>query len=205
MSYRLTAACLAFLLVCAPTASEAHLVNTRLGDFYGGAIHPLTGFESVLPWLALAILAAFQREQRGRWLLLIFPLGLAAGAGLSVLFPAPGIAAFLNLLSVAGVGLLVAFAAALPAPVFIGLAAVVAMVGGYDNGLAMAPDTNRILFVGGVTAAGYVFVTLASGLIFAFLDGGGGGWRSIALRAGGSWIAAVGVMVLGFELTRAAS
>ena len=38
-----------------PTASQAHLVTTRLGDFYDGALHPMTGFEFALPWLALAV------------------------------------------------------------------------------------------------------------------------------------------------------
>ena len=56
-------------LVAVPLEAQAHLVNTRLGDFYGGMLHPLTGFEDALPWLALAVLAAFQGPHRARWLL----------------------------------------------------------------------------------------------------------------------------------------
>src|SRR5262249_17148274 len=93
-----------------PGASEAHLVATRLGNFYDGAVHPLTGFEYALPWLALAILAALQGARSGRWLFLIFPLGLLAGGALSMLVPATGLGPLLNLLSIAGLGLLVALA-----------------------------------------------------------------------------------------------
>ncbi len=40
---------------------------------------------------------------------------------------------------------------------------------------------------------------VAAGLVTLFLKGPGG-WRAIALRAGGSWIAAVGIMGAGASL-----
>ena len=204
MNRRIVTACLGLLLAGIPRASEAHLVATRLGNFYDGAVHPLTGFEYALPWLALAILAALQGTRSGRWLFLIFPLGLLAGGALSMLVPATGLGPLLNLLSIAGLGLLVALAVVLPVPAFMTVAAAVAIVQGYENGRAMTADTNHMLFIGGVAAAGYAFVALVTGLMIAFLDGRGA-WRPIALRAAGSWIAAVGVMVLSLTLTQFAN
>jgi urease accessory protein len=183
-----------------PTASHAHLVNTRLGDFYDGALHPMTGFEFALPWLALVILAALQGPARGRWLILAFPIGLLLGAALSAWHPSLQFVQLVNVAAIAGIGLLVALATRLPIPIFLALGLVVGLANGYENGEAMVFNTDRFLFVCGVTAIGYVFATLALALINLFLEGRGG-WRTIALRAGGSWIAAVGIMVAGFQLS----
>jgi len=186
-------------LAGAPTAADAHLVNTRLGDFYDGILHPLTGFDFALPWLALAILAAFQGKQRGRWLVLVFPLGLLAGAAISVMLPHLGFVPILNVATFAIVGLMLAMALAMPLGAFIALGTIIALLHGYENGQEMVTASDRYLFAAGVTAIGYVFVALMTGMAVAFLEGPGG-WRPIALRAGGSWIAAVGIMVLGFQL-----
>jgi urease accessory protein len=186
-------------LAGAPTGAEAHLVNTRLGDFYDGILHPLTGFDFALPWLALAILAAFQGKQRGRWLLLVFPLGLFSGVCLSLVLPHLGLVPILNVATFACVGLMLAMALVMPLPAFIALGAMVALLHGYENGQEMISAGDRFLFTAGVMAIGYIFVALVTGLATAFLDGAGS-WRRIALRAGGSWIAAVGIMVLGFQL-----
>lgn len=183
------------------TAAQAHLVDTRLGDFYGGMIHPLTAFEEILPWLALAILAAFQGPKRARWLLAVFPLGLLAGGVLSLVLPNPPFIPAVNVALIAITGLAVAAAINVPLPVLIGLAAVMGMVHGYQNGREMTVTTDQLLFISGVTAIGYAVVTMATASAIAFLKGAGG-WRAIALRASGSWVAAVGILVLGLQILK---
>ena len=59
----------------------------------------------------------------------------------------------------------------------------------------------KLLFIAGLAIAGYAFMTLATALVIAFLRGHGG-WRQIALRASGSWVAAVGIMTLGLQVFR---
>ena len=194
---------LALLLTAAPSDAHAHLVNTRLGDFYDGVLHPLTGFEDVLPWLALAILAAFQGPSRARWLLVAFPLGLLAGGGLWLAAPKLAFVPAIGAGLIAIVGLAVAAAIVLPLPVTIGLGAIVGLVHGYQNAQAMTVTTDHLLFMSGVAAIGYLSITLIGGAATAFLQGSGG-WRAIALRAGGSWVAAIGIMILGLQLAAAA-
>lgn len=186
-------------LLCAPNVAHAHLVSTRLGDFYGGALHPLTDLQQILPWAALAALAAFQGARQARWVILVFPLALAAGGVVSVLMPALPFTAALGLALVAITGLGVAAAMPLPLPALLALTAVTGLLHGYENGAAMVASTDQVLFLSGVTATGYVATTLMVGATLAFLHGVGG-WRPIALRAGGSWVAAVGIMVLGLHL-----
>jgi len=148
----------------------------------------------------LVILAALQGPVRGRWVILAFPIGLLLGAALSAWMPGHSFVQLVNVAAIAGIGLLVALAVRLPAAVFLGLSLLVGLANGYENGEAMVYNTDRFLFICGVTAIGYAFATLALALVTLFLEGKGG-WRTIALRAGGSWIAAVGIMVAGFQLS----
>lgn len=182
-----------------PTAAHAHLVDTRLGDFYGGALHPLTDFQQILPWIALAALAALQGPLRARWLFVVFPLALLAGGAASLVLPPPPFAALLGLVLVALTGLALAVAAPVPLPALLILATVMGLLHGYQNGEAMIASTDQLLFLSGVTAIGYAALALMTGAAIAFLRGVGG-WRPIALRASGSWVAAVGIMVLGLHL-----
>lgn len=189
------------LLAGAPTAAQAHLVDTRLGDFYGGMLHPLTALEEILPWLALAILAALQGPQRARWLFAVFPLGLLAGGVLSLVLPNPPFIPVVGVALIAITGLAVAAAVNVPLPALIGLAAIMSLLHGYQNGRDMAATTDQLLFICGVTAIGYAVVTMATSSAIAFLKGTGG-WRSIALRASGSWVAAVGILILGLQVLK---
>ena len=192
------------MLLGMPSVAHAHLVDTRLGDFYGGALHPLTDFEQILPWLALAALAAFQGPQRARWMIVVFPLALLAGGAASLELPSPPFAPILGISLVAVTGLALAAAASLPLPVLLAITAVMGLLHGYQNGEAMVASTDQLLFLSGVTAVGYAVLTLVTGSAIAFLRGTGG-WRPIALRASGSWVAAVGIMVLGLQLVSPAA
>jgi hydrogenase/urease accessory protein HupE len=187
------------LVVALPADAHAHLVNTRLGDFYGGMLHPLTGMEDALPWFALAILAGFQGPQRAKWLLVVFPLGLFVGGYFSQVGPKLPYMPILAVGLIALIGIAVAGALVVPTPALVALGAVVSLAHGYQNGQAIAGSMDALLFIAGVTAVGYVFITLATGAVIAFLAGGGG-WRPIALRASGSWVAAVGIMALGLQI-----
>jgi hydrogenase/urease accessory protein HupE len=127
-------------------------------------------------------------------------LGLLSGALLSIVLPHLGFVPILNVATFAFLGLILATALVIPAPAFLALGTISALLNGYENGQEMAAATDRLLFIVGTATIGYAFVALVTGAAFAFLEGPGS-WRPIALRAGGSWIAAVGIMVLGYQLT----
>jgi hydrogenase/urease accessory protein HupE len=186
------------MLLGMPGAAQAHLVDTRLGDFYGGALHPLTDLQQMLPWIALAALTALQSPQRARWVVLCFPVSLLIGCVAALALPEPPFAKLLDVSLVAFTGLALAAAVALPLPALLGITALMGVLHGYENARAMAADTDQILFLSGVTLIGYAVLTLLIGAAAAFLRGKEG-WRPIALRAGGSWVAAVGIMVLGLQ------
>jgi len=56
-------------------SANAHIVASRLGDFYAGALHPLTDLQDIVLWIAAGLLAGSMGATRGRWLVLIVPVG----------------------------------------------------------------------------------------------------------------------------------
>lgn len=195
MSARAWWAAAALVLLARP--AEAHIIASRLGDFYAGAVHPLTALEDVVLWLALGILAGLQAPGRARWLSVVFPAALVAGLGAGLAWKVSSVPVLDAVLMVV-LGALAAALARLPAPVLCAVAALVGLARGVANASGVGPATNVWLFVGGFALAGYVVVTLATGLATAFRLGAP--WRTVALRTGGSWIAAIGLMAGGYAL-----
>ena len=73
-------------LLASATFADAHIVASRLGDFYAGALHPLSDLQDLILWAALGLLAGSLGASKGRWLVLVFPLGLLAGLILALAF-----------------------------------------------------------------------------------------------------------------------
>lgn len=179
-----------------PLPAAAHLVGTRFGDFYAGALHPITALEHLVPWLAMGILAGSQGSAAGRRVLLAFPLGTVVGVALAWMLPeAATWTRAANTGSFVLLGALIAIAWPLPLMAVSAIAASLGIVHGYGNGLAMSSETNLVLFLAGVTSAGTILVSLTAATTVELLR-----WRSwarTAVRAAGSWIFAVGLMMAG--------
>lgn len=180
--------------VLAPAAAHAHLVSTRFGDFYGGALHPLTALEHALPMLALGLLAGLQEPRVARWLLLAAPAGLLVGLVLASVLPPIAEVSLISRGSFVLIGLLVAFGTRLSAAVLVLIAAIFGVTHGYENGLLLDPGVNKSLFDLGVATAGLVAWALIAAATVTLVRQAG--WVRIAVRAAGSWVAAIGLMVM---------
>jgi urease accessory protein len=176
-----------------PGIAHAHLVTTRYGDFVGGMLHPLTALEHAVPLLALGLLAGLQPPPGARLIMYLVPAGLLSGMAIVLLFPAIDVVAF-NRWSFIVLGLLVAFGRPLPDGLLAALGIVFSLSHGYENGLAMTPDMSRLLFGLGVALAGSAGVALVGAATLAVVRLAGG--FRIAVRVAGSWIAAIGLMVI---------
>ena len=188
-------------LIGSAEAADAHIVASRLGDLYAGALHPLTDLQDLILWIALGVLAGSLGPAKGRWLVPVFPLGLGAGLllGLASGVASAGPVADAGMILV--MGLLIAAEMRMPATLLCAIALGLALIRGAANAGGVGPETSWLLFATGLASAGYVAITLIMGLTVAFRGADAAPsmtWRSIATRALGSWIAAIGLMMGGF-------
>jgi hydrogenase/urease accessory protein HupE len=183
---------LAALLV--PGRAEAHLVNTGFGPFYDGISHLFVTAPDLLAVAALALLAGLRGNStaRGTLLAVIIAWTLGGVAGLAM---APTVAwTAITTGSFLLLGALLAADRELPTVVVVGLGALIGIIHGFLNGAESA--ASGIGFVGlvGSLAALAVLATLMSAAAVSL----GRGWTRIAVRVAGSWIAAIGILMLGW-------
>jgi urease accessory protein len=183
-------------LVSFAASAHAHSTVKGVGDLYAGLLHVLTGLEHVLPFAALSLLAG-QRglKAQAEAVLLVFPVALMVGAAAALwLPPIPGLM-FFNIASAVLLGGLVASAWPLPAALFYGLVVVFGTSHGFANGEAISGSIKAYLFILGIGLAGLAVLAYGT-LMVDFLLKRKTGWITIAVRVAGSWIAAIGVLVL---------
>lgn len=180
--------------------ASAHLVSTRFGELYSGILHPLISLQHLVPWLALGMLAGLQQTATARPVLWAMPLFVGLGALLGGLLPASGFITWLNVSSFAVLGVLVALAVRLGQPLLLALTAVVGVSHGLANAAPELDARGQALYVLGVAIAAYVLIALVTA--GSHVLAGRAKWGSIALRAAGSWIAAIGLIFAGFSMVK---
>ena len=184
------ALCVGMLL--RPSDGAAHLVTTGMGPVYDGIGHLLLTPEDLVPVLALALFAGLRGAAQGRRAMFLLPVAWFAGGliGLRVeaalLFPVAALS-FLIL------GALVAADLRLHANGVAVLVVVLGLVHGVLNGTALRQGAGGLGLLG-IMAALFVLVALASAFVVSLERQ----WTRIAIRVVGSWIAASGLLLLGW-------
>jgi hydrogenase/urease accessory protein HupE len=179
-----------------PGTVHAHLVTSGLGPFYDGVLHLVLSPGDLLGLVAMGLLAGLRGARAGRLAVIILPAAwLLAGLLGLALPPVPGLD-WLGIASLMAVGLLVATDARLPPVAVASLAGMYGALHGLQNGSALTS-----MGAGATALLGIVLTALVSSLLIAaavvplrvF-------WARVAVRVGGSWIAAVGVLMLGWHV-----
>lgn len=183
-----------FLL--APATAHAHLVNTGLGPFYDGVSHFLLTPEDLLPAVALALLAGQGGARAGRLALFGLPGAWLAGGLLGLASPTSEAAAVFTAASFLAFGGLVAAEARLRPEWVMGLAILAGLIHGHLNGAAMSQARLGALGVVGIASSLFVVVALTAAAVVALRAP----WGRVAVRVAGSWIVAVGLLLLGWSL-----
>jgi len=176
--------------------AEAHLNSTGIGPFYDGLIHFLMSPEDIVPVLALALLGGLRGARYGRRALFILPVAWLLGglAGLSAMTakPHPFVAAAWFLL----LGGLLAADARVSLRMTTALAALLGIYHGYLNGTGMGQFDTAAVAILGLAFAVFVLIALTA----AFVVWLSAHWARIAVRVAGSWIAASGLLMLGWAV-----
>jgi hydrogenase/urease accessory protein HupE len=185
-----------FAVLMSALPSEAHLNTTGMGPIYDGLMHFLMSPEDFVPVLALALLAGLRGAAYGRRALFVLPvawlLGGLAGLSAAAANPHPFIAAGWFLL----LGGLLAADAKLPLRVTTALAALLGLYHGYLNGTGMGLFETAAVALLGLVFAVFVLVALAAAFVVRLRAE----WARIAVRVAGSWIAASGLLMLGWAV-----
>ena len=179
---------------CGP--AEAHLNATGMGPIYDGLMHFLTSPEDLVPALALALLAGLRGAPYGRRAMFVLPAAWLLGSlvRLSAAIRQRRDAVGVVLVPVLG-GLVVADAK-LSLRSMTALCALLGLVHGYLNGTGMGLSAPAIVAALGLAAAVFVLVVLVAALVVQLRAH----WARIAVRVGGSWIAASGLLMLGWSV-----
>jgi urease accessory protein len=166
-----------------------------VGDFYAGMLHPVTAVDAVLPILALSLLAGQQKRENSIRVLVAFPASLLVGALLALFRSSPAALGWVQLAFAAVLGGLVALSRPLPKYLLMALGIALGIAVGWSNAGELTGDISRFRFVSGLIVVGILLITYGVGLVRRLTVP----WSQIAVRVVGSWIAAIGILVLGLK------
>lgn len=181
------------LLRAAP--AHAHLVTTGLGPVYDGISHLALTPEDLLPTLAVALLAGLGGARYGRMTLFAVPAAWLVG-GLAGLVLKTQVNPYLTTVSFLVLGGLVAADLRVPQKAMISLISIFGLFHGYLNGSVMAQAKLGLLGLVGIAATVFVLIALVAGFVVSLKTQ----WTRIAVRVAGSWIAAMGILLLGWAV-----
>jgi urease accessory protein len=185
-------------LACAivPSRAEAHLVTTGLGPIYDGISHVFLSPDDLVPIVAIALLAGLNGPAVGRRALFALTAAWLAGGTAGVLLGQPILPAAITTGSFFVIGGLTAADRRLSPSAVTALAVVVGLVHGWLNGVGIAEAQKEALSLAGIVGAIFVLVAIASAAVVSLRLH----WTRIAVRVAGSWVAAIGLLMLGWSL-----
>lgn len=179
-----------------PSNAEAHLATTGLGPVYDGINHLLLSPDDLVPVVAMALLAGLNGATAGRRVLFVLPVAWIMGGLAGYSHGAEVIPGALTALSFLVLGVLTAADRRLGAGMVAGLATILGMLHGWLNGAGIAAAGREPLALAGIGAAVFVLIALGAALVVSLRSG----WQRIVIRVAGSWVAAIGLLLLGWSL-----
>ena len=183
-----------FALALLPGVAAAHLASTGLGPFYDGVSHFLLSPEDLVPVIGIALFAGMRGLGAARRVVFVLPLTWLLGS-LVALRAAPAYAGLeWSAAWFVAIGTLLAADVKLPAAATIALAALAGVVHGYCNGSGLGVSLTVATVLVGLTLAVFVLTVLCAAPAVLLTAQ----WARIAVRVVGSWIAASGILMLGW-------
>ena len=168
----------------------AHLVQTGFGGFYDGFAHWALSPRDLLVTLGMVLLGGLGGTGVARAVTMAFPLAWAIGGAIGWGFPEIGELPFATTLSVGVAGLLVASSKVPPPKLALIPAAAAGLLHGLANGSVMVSEEREILTLVGCVFA-VALVTLLGSAALSRVENSIG---RIAIRVGGSWLAAIALL-----------
>ena len=192
-------AAIAALLAMAPNTAAAHAGLGGGGGFLSGVFHPFVAIEHLILLLALGLLSGrVPGERRGPGFALL-GVGLLSGVAVAQTVAGTTVTAAILALAVVTGGLIALAPRRLSTRPLAGLAAVIGLAVGLDTDI-ISEGQDGLAVLAAPTAG------LSTGVYLIVLDGAALASLAarppfqIAVRVAGSWIAAIGLMLLALSL-----
>ncbi len=185
-----------FLAIGLPIRAGAHLVTSGLGPVYDGMEHMMLSPEQWIMVAGLGLLAGMSGPATGRSVLFLFPGAwlLGGGAGYFLQFALSPLFSAAALMIVGG---LVAADLKAGRNIVAAIAVGLGFLQGYLNGVSFSAVDGAPLALLGASVAAFVIVALGAGLVV-----NAGGWRRMVVRVAGSWMAAIGILLVGWTIRK---
>lgn len=186
----------AAVLVALPVVAQAHLVVTGMGPIYDGIDHFGFSPEDWAPVVALALFAGLRGPPTARLLLAVLPTAWLVG-GIVALGGATAPATILSVSAATAflvVGGLLAANAPLPPMASAVVATAVGLTRGFADLSGTALSGGHLLTLAGMAASVFVAFALAASMTLPLKRF----WMVAAVRVGGSWLAALGLLLAGW-------
>lgn len=178
-----------------PARVDAHLPTVGLGPVYDGIFHFLMSPEDLIPVIALALLSGQRGPSFGRRVLWLVPLAWFLG-GLTGMLVGTARGSALTFISFLVFGGLVAANAKVSVRLVSVLAALLGFFHGFLNGVGINFYDDGVYVIFGMTLTVFVVVTVFSSFVIPLRRE----WALIVVRVAGSWVAASGLLMLGWAL-----
>jgi hydrogenase/urease accessory protein HupE len=153
-------------------------------------------FDDLIPVVAMALLAGLNGPTAGRRALFALPIAWLAGGIAGHQSGVAHLPAGITSLSFLSLGILAAADRRLPPPAVTALAVGVGFMHGWLNGAGIAASGREATGLIGIAGAIFLLAALVSAGVVSLRRP----WTRIAVRAAGSWIAAIGLLLLGWTL-----
>jgi len=187
-------AALAVGLPALPAVAQAHLVTSGLGPFYDGALHLLLSPADLLGLLAMALLAGLRGRQAARWTVVALPLAWLCAGLIGMQLPLVPDLAWVGIVSFMLLGGLVAADARLPSLGMAMLGVIYGTLQGLSSGAGLVAAGAGFTSLGGVVLTVLLLALLISAAVAPLQVF----WARVAVRIAGSWVVAVGMLMLGW-------
>lgn len=184
------------LFASCPGQASAHLVNSGLGPFYDGIAHLFVTPEDLLAVIALALLGGLGGKRCGRAVLFVLPVAWLAGAQAGRMTTLSGDGPVVSAALLIALGALVAADRRLSPALVTGVALSCGLLNGCFNGEALAGAWSSGLVAAGIGCAVFGIVAIVAGQVAALEKV----WARIMVRVAGSWVCAIGLLMLGWTL-----
>jgi urease accessory protein len=184
----------AVFLLLWPAGADAHLVSTGFGPFYDGVTHLALSPDDLLSVLAITLLSSLCGARHVRAVLFTLPTAWVVAGWLGMQRATEASVPVASTLSFLVVGALAAADLKVPWSLVAGLALVIGLLHGFMNGTAMAQAGDGSVALLGTATAVFVTVALVAGFVVSLRDT----WARVVVRVVGSWIAATGLLMLGW-------